>query len=68
MFSEKIFLSCLNIFRSLLTIPPTSVESERAFSATGLFVTKIRSRLGDYTIDTLVFLRDYYKREERLAK
>lgn len=35
---------------ALKTIPPTSVESERAFSSCGLFVTKIRSRLADKTI------------------
>ena len=51
------------LYQALLTIPPTSVESERAFSSTGLFVTKIRSSLGDNTIDALVFLRNYYKRE-----
>ena len=39
----------------LLTVPPTSVEAERAFSAAGLFVTKLRSRLGDQSIDTLFF-------------
>ena len=30
-----------NLYRSLLTIRPTSVEAERAFSAMGLFATKI---------------------------
>ena len=30
-----------NIYRSLLTIRPTSVEAERVFSAIGLFATKI---------------------------
>ncbi|GFS97714.1 uncharacterized protein TNCV_2558711 [Trichonephila clavipes] len=29
------------------TIPPTSAEDERAFSAAGLFVTKLRTRLSD---------------------
>jgi hypothetical protein len=29
---------------------PTSVESEHAFSAAGLFCTKIRSRLSDETL------------------
>ncbi|GFX53532.1 neurogenic locus notch 2 [Trichonephila clavipes] len=32
---------------ALKTIPPTSVEAERAFSAAGLFVTKLRTRLND---------------------
>ncbi|GFV54204.1 uncharacterized protein TNCV_1496811 [Trichonephila clavipes] len=32
---------------ALKTNPPTSVETERAFSAAGLFVTKLRTRLSD---------------------
>lgn len=46
---------------ALNTIPPTSIESERAFSAAGLFVTKIRSRLSDMSINHLCFLKSYYK-------
>ena len=45
------------IHRAVLTVPPTSVEAERAFSAAGLFVTKIRPRLSDKAIDKLCFLR-----------
>ena len=41
-------------------IPPTSVEAERAFSAAGLFVTKIRSSLDDNAINELCFLRKYF--------
>ncbi|GFU76837.1 histone-lysine N-methyltransferase SETMAR [Trichonephila clavipes] len=35
---------------ALKTMPPTSVEAERAFSAAGLFVTKLRTRLSDKNI------------------
>ncbi|CAK8695489.1 unnamed protein product [Clavelina lepadiformis] len=45
------------LYEALLTIQPTSVEAERAFSACGLFVTKLRSRLQDSTIDALCFIR-----------
>ena len=44
----------------LMSIQPTSVESERAFSAAGLVCTKIRSRLNDQTLDKLCFLRTFF--------
>ena len=40
-----------DLSRSLLTIPPTSVEAERTFSASGLFLTKLRCRLPDTSLD-----------------
>ena len=43
--------------RALLTIPPTTVEAERVFSAAGLFFTKLRTSLSDRSIDRLMFLR-----------
>ena len=49
------------VMDALETIPPTSVESERAFSAAGLFITKLRTRLSVKNIDALCFLRNYYK-------
>lgn len=53
-----------HIYNALLSIPPTSVEAERAFSAAGLFTTKIRSRLSDKSINALSFLRSYYMKNE----
>ena len=50
------------LYAALKTIKPTSVESERAFSALGYFVSKIRNCLNDVTIDTLLFLRYYYSK------
>jgi len=50
-------------YEYLLSIPPTSVEAERAFSAAGVLCTKLRSRLDDRSLDTLCFLRSYYKRD-----
>ncbi len=53
---------CLQLaYSHLLSIPRTSVEAERAFSAAGLLCTKLRSRLGDRTLDTLCFLRTFYQ-------
>ena len=50
-------------YNFLLTIKPTSVEAERAFSAAGLFCTKIRTRLSDQTLDDLCFLKAYFNRK-----
>ena len=44
----------------LLTIRPTSVESERAFSAAGIILYKLRCRMDDKTLDALCFLRGYF--------
>lgn len=53
---------CLQLVYSyLLAIPPTSIEAEHAFSAAGLLCTKVRSRLGDDTLDKLCFLRTFYR-------
>lgn len=49
------------VYRSLLTIPPTSVVAERAFSTAGNLCTKIRSRLNDSSIDALCFLQSHFK-------
>ena len=48
------------LFKALLSIPPTSVEAERAFSAAGLFTTKLRSRLSDKSVNALWFLCSHY--------
>ena len=57
--SKQKFVKDLNIVSEVLdTILPTSMESERAFSATVLFITKIRSRLAGDTLDSLFFLRN----------
>lgn len=48
-------------FEFLSTIQPTSVEPERCFSSAGFLCNKIRSRLGDGTLDALIFLRYFFK-------
>ena len=53
--------ACLEkVYSALITLPPTSVEAERVFSAAGLFITKIRTRLNDEAIDSLCFLRRHF--------
>ena len=59
----------LNRLRAALNcIQPTSVESERAFSAAGLFLTKLRTRLKPSTTNALCFLRHYFKTQERIEQ
>jgi len=48
-------------YEYLLTIVPTSVEAERAFSAAGYLCNYLRSSLRDETINSLCFLRSYFQ-------
>ena len=47
------------VYSYLMTVPPTSVEAERAFSAAGLFVTKLRSRLDDDRLTRFAFFAHF---------
>ena len=49
------------LYEALKTIPPSSIESERAFSITGQFITQ----LGDDSIDSLVYLKSHYKKSKK---
>ena len=54
----------LTIIKSYLnSLPPSSVEAERCFSAAGLFISKLRSFLSDEMIDCLIFARSYFSRK-----
>ena len=48
---------------SLKSLPPSSVEAERSFSAAGLFITKLRSSLSDDMIDDLCFLLSHLNKK-----
>ncbi|KAL0852108.1 hypothetical protein ABMA28_000348 [Loxostege sticticalis] len=50
-------------YKYLLSIPPTSVESERAFSAASYICNKIRSSLNDASLDALCFLRSIFQQK-----
>ncbi|GBP84473.1 hypothetical protein EVAR_67479_1 [Eumeta japonica] len=47
-------------YKYLISIPPTNVEAERAFSAAAYVGNKLRSKLGSQTLDALIFLRLYF--------
>ena len=51
----------LKLYKSVMTIQPSSVQAERIFSTAGLFSTKLRSRISNRTLDSLCFLRNYFK-------
>ena len=48
------------VYDYLLTVPPSSVEAERAFSAAGIVCSRLRTRLDDATLDNLCFLRTFF--------
>ena len=50
--------------KALSTIQQTSVEAEWAFSVAGRFLTKLRTRMLDSTLDGLVFLNHAFKAKE----
>ena len=57
---EKKTTAISELANCILNIPPTSVEAERSFSASGLFLTKLRCRLADKSLDMLIFLKYYF--------
>ena len=49
-----------------MIIPPTSVEAELFFSAGGLFLTKLCSRMNNSTLDKLMFLQFFALKKENV--
>lgn len=54
-----------NLHKAVMSIPASSIESERAFSVASRFVTKIRSRLGDATLDNFAFAKSKLRNDKR---
>ena len=48
------------VYELLLNVKPTSVESERAFSTSGNFCSKLRTRLADNTLSNICYLKSYF--------
>ncbi|GFT33124.1 uncharacterized protein TNCV_1264851 [Trichonephila clavipes] len=61
--TENPSVNIIKLCETLKTIPPTSVEAERVFSAARLLVTKLRTRLSDKSINCLCFPKSYFKNE-----
>ena len=49
------------LYNALLSVKPTTVESERAFSAAGLYLTKMRSSLSENSLNSLCFLKSVFQ-------
>ena len=56
------------LWYALNAIQPTSVESERAFSAAGLYLTKLRTRLKPSTTNALCVLGHYLKTQKKIEE
>jgi hypothetical protein len=52
------------LLTALASIPAASIESERAFSVASRYMTKIRSRLGDGTLDNFSFAKCKFKNDK----
>ena len=48
----------------LRSIPPSSMESERAFSSASYLCNKVRSTLNDDTLNALCILRSHFQTEQ----
>ena len=53
------------LFGALLSLKPTSVEAERAFSYMGYFATKRRNILHNESTNALIFMRNYFVKFDR---
>ena len=53
------------LYEALLTVQPTSTQSERNFSIAGGIVTKTRTNLADETVDMFCFLKSYFVNREK---
>ena len=58
----------LNLYNALLSIKPTSVSSERAFSISGTIVTKRRARLSNARVDDICFSKDFCEKNDENTK
>jgi hypothetical protein len=52
------------LLNALLSVPASSIESERAFSVASRYVTKIRSRLSDQTLDNFSFAKCRFQNDK----
>lgn len=62
--NQSRFPKLSSLAKRYISIPATSVPSERAFSAAGLTITKQRSSLDPSVADAIIFLNKYNKRNQ----
>ena len=54
--NARLYPSTAHVAKQFLSVPATSAQSERQFSAAGRLISKLRSRLDPERVDTLIFL------------
>jgi len=54
--NAQLYPATARIAREYLSVPATSAQSERQFSAAGRLISKLRSRLDPDRVDTIIFL------------
>jgi len=60
--NESAYPQTAAVARQYLSVPATSVLSDRQLSAAGRLVSKLRSRLDPERVDTLIFLYENLER------
>lgn len=58
--TEKLSL----LLKALMSIKPTSIDSERVFSTSTVFLTKYRASLSDKSINALSVLKSYFQKNK----
>ena len=55
------------VFARVFGCLPTEANCERVFSAAGNTMTQLRRSLGSKTLESLVFVGDYFKRHDSIG-
>ena len=56
------------VYKSLLTIKPSTVDAERIFSSAGFLVSRLRTRESDNLVDRIIFTEVYLQQKRFMTR